>query len=246
MLRLSRLRHITLFYPFIYTTYRLPEYLLPLTAQSNWPKVPFSFVRTVSKVCLSTTANFIIRLPNSQFPSLPIMTRRRGGRNIARGFKGDAAQQQATDANSEGSALPSSRPQRPKKPPLTHFLCVPLVTPSSRQQLERSLAHFREEVSSIGRSAAMITTQSEESVEVSIKSAEGPAESAENKSRDVNIQQIPAAAVRPVGALHLTIGVMSLADPDKVNAAFQMLQELDLAALLRQPVKVWFLQLCRV
>ena len=34
----------------------------------------------------------------------------------------------------------------PKKPPLTHFLCIPLVTPSSRPQLESSIEKFKRDL----------------------------------------------------------------------------------------------------
>lgn len=40
--------------------------------------------------------------------------------------------------------MPPAR--RIKKSPLTHFLCLPLVTPRSRPQLENSLQHFTNEV----------------------------------------------------------------------------------------------------
>ncbi|KAI9711877.1 MAG: hypothetical protein M1828_001788 [Chrysothrix sp. TS-e1954] len=41
-------------------------------------------------------------------------------------------------------------------------------------------------------------------------------------------------AVRPIGVLHLTLGVMSLTQPDRVDAAIRKLKDLDLASMLRQ------------
>ncbi|KAI4599169.1 hypothetical protein KJ359_002128 [Pestalotiopsis sp. 9143b] len=61
----------------------------------------------------------------------------------------------------------------PPKPFPTHFLCIPLVTATSRPQLAASLASFSADVTSPDSFA------------------------------------VPAAAIRPVGTLHLTLGVMS-------------------------------------
>jgi activating signal cointegrator complex subunit 1 len=82
----------------------------------------------------------------------------------------------------------------PKKPQLTHFLCLPLVTDTSRPQLQQRLEEFKEEVAK-----------------------DGP---------------VPTKAVRPVGTLHLTLGVMSL-NPQTLEEAKQHLQHLDLHILLR-------------
>lgn len=61
----------------------------------------------------------------------------------------------------------------PPKPFPTHFLCIPLVTATSRPQLAASLASFSADVTSPDSFA------------------------------------VPAGAIRPVGTLHLTLGVMS-------------------------------------
>ncbi|EME89565.1 uncharacterized protein MYCFIDRAFT_101602, partial [Pseudocercospora fijiensis CIRAD86] len=79
----------------------------------------------------------------------------------------------------------------PKKAPLTHFLCLPLITSSSRPEIEASLNAFKDS----------ITTS------------------------------IHPKAIRPVGTLHLTLGVMSL-DPTKLAAAVNFLKELDLKSML--------------
>ncbi|KAK6212641.1 hypothetical protein LQW54_005062 [Pestalotiopsis sp. IQ-011] len=61
----------------------------------------------------------------------------------------------------------------PPKPFPTHFLCIPLVTATSRPQLAASLASFSADVTSPDTFA------------------------------------VPPGAIRPVGTLHLTLGVMS-------------------------------------
>ena len=47
-----------------------------------------------------------------------------------------------------------------------------------------------------------------------------------------NPDGVPEAAVRPLGTLHLTIGVMSLLTPAKVQSALEVLKGLDLKRLL--------------
>ncbi|KAI1260787.1 kinase A anchor protein [Xylariaceae sp. FL1019] len=66
----------------------------------------------------------------------------------------------------------------PPKPPLTHFLCIPLVTTKSRAQLSASLAAFKADVTSADSFG------------------------------------VPEGAVRPLGTLHLTLGVMSFPQTD--------------------------------
>lgn len=43
---------------------------------------------------------------------------------------------------------------------------------------------------------------------------------------------MPEAAIRPLGTLHLTLGVMSLLTPERVNAALALLKSLKLADLM--------------
>ncbi|KAK3954653.1 hypothetical protein QBC32DRAFT_76322 [Pseudoneurospora amorphoporcata] len=71
----------------------------------------------------------------------------------------------------------------PPKPSPTHFLCIPLVTASSRPQLARSLAAFRQEVT------------------------------VPNPSSAYGALPVPEEAIRPVGTIHLTLGVMSFLEP---------------------------------
>lgn len=82
----------------------------------------------------------------------------------------------------------------PKKPSLTHFLCLPLVNEQSRPHLAAALDTLKASLEEAGT--------------------------------------VPLAAVRPVGTLHLTLGVMAL-DAAHLAAATQYLEELDLRSLLR-------------
>ena len=91
----------------------------------------------------------------------------------------------------------------PAKPPLTHFLCLPLVTSISRPQLQTTLSRFAAEVS----------------------------------KPDANGEpQLPTRAIRPIGAIHFTIGVMSLQSPERIQEACDFLKKLDTWELLRSAV----------
>ncbi|PSN61118.1 hypothetical protein BS50DRAFT_504673 [Corynespora cassiicola Philippines] len=112
----------------------------------------------------------------------------------------DNAQVRTSLSGSQQPPPPSSRQDRgPKggstKPPLTHFLCLPLVNDASRPQLERGLQSLRERLGGD------------------------------------RLPTVPMKAVRPLGTLHLTLGVMSL-DEQGLERARQILQELDLRELL--------------
>jgi activating signal cointegrator complex subunit 1 len=98
----------------------------------------------------------------------------------------------------------SRKPPAAKKPPLTHFLCLPLVTRTSKPQLEASIGVFRESVAS-----------------------EQPQETASENG----VTRIHPKAIRPVGAMHCTLGVMSL-DQDRLDKAIKLLQSLDITQLL--------------
>ncbi|PHH55721.1 hypothetical protein CFIMG_008521RA00001 [Ceratocystis fimbriata CBS 114723] len=79
----------------------------------------------------------------------------------------------------------------------THFLCIPLVTPTSRPQLQRSLDTFRQHVTAT------------------------PA------------LGVPLDAIRPLGTLHLTLGVMDLkTDANTLGRACEVLSGLRPRALL--------------
>ncbi|KAK0613846.1 kinase A anchor protein, partial [Immersiella caudata] len=88
------------------------------------------------------------------------------------------------------------RHNQPKESP-THFLCIPLVTPSSRPQLSRSLSLFRSDVC-------------------------GPLGFG-----------IPEGAVRPVGTLHLTLGVFRESGGRSLEEAVEVLWGLRLKEILK-------------
>ncbi|KAF3008992.1 hypothetical protein E8E13_011550 [Curvularia kusanoi] len=87
----------------------------------------------------------------------------------------------------------NSKPKT-KNPQLTHFLCLPLITPETRPQLNDALARLRHDVQ--------------------------------------RLTPVPPKAVRPVGTLHLTLGVMSLS-PTQLSDATTHLQDLEIDRLLR-------------
>jgi activating signal cointegrator complex subunit 1 len=82
----------------------------------------------------------------------------------------------------------------PKKPQLTHFLCLPLITDTSKPQFQTGLERLKDDL----EQSALV----------------------------------PAKAARPLGTLHLTLGVMSL-DDTQLGEAKRYLQELSLHRLLR-------------
>ena len=84
----------------------------------------------------------------------------------------------------------------PPKPRPTHFLCVPLVTTTSRPQLAWSLGSFRADVAGL------------------------------------NGYGLPPDAVRPVGTLHLTLGVMCFPGGAGIDRATEVLRALEPRALL--------------
>ncbi|RMJ25638.1 hypothetical protein PHISP_03510 [Aspergillus sp. HF37] len=95
-----------------------------------------------------------------------------------------------------------------KKPPLTHFLCVPLVNSASLPQLESSLSSFREAIP--------------------------PHPHQHPHPRAPTQPLIPDGAVRPIGTLHLTLGVMSLPTRERLDEALEFFQSLDLASMARE------------
>src|SRR6266498_3759082 len=126
----------------------------------------------------------------------------------------------------------SSRPRimPPKKPPLTHFLCLPLITRTSLPQLQSSLSKCK--------SLAQSNTHSSDPPE----HEEGEEEDGEN---DVHTSPnahhssgptafIPDKAFRPLGTLHLTLGVMSLKSKEDLDKALKLLEDLDVDSMLRE------------
>lgn len=96
------------------------------------------------------------------------------------------------------------KPPAAKKPPLTHFLCIPLGTADSKPQLEASIASFRKDV---------------------CQEEFNEGDSADGATR------IHSKAIRPAGVLHCTLGVMSL-DQERLNRAIELLKSLDITQLL--------------
>ena len=114
------------------------------------------------------------------------------------------------------------RPPAEKKSPLTHFLCLPLVTPDSKPQLEASLRKFRNAVSSHGQGS---TRQIQEACGI-----------ASEQQPETVTSGVHPKAIRPVGALHCTLGVMSL-DRKRLDEAVELLVALDTRSLLKQTRK---------
>lgn len=100
------------------------------------------------------------------------------------------------------------RSKGPKKPPLTHFLCIPLITPVSRPLLETSLKQFKTDFIA--------------------------ARPTDVYSKGGDTAAAWLRAVRPLGSLHLTLGVMSLQDKGRVDDASKLLRELDFEKLLTE------------
>ncbi|CAP98611.1 hypothetical protein E8E15_000427 [Penicillium rubens] len=105
------------------------------------------------------------------------------------------------------------RPEkRQKRPQLTHFLCLPLVNTKSLPQLDESLAAFK-------------TTHLAEP---------GPATQSSSKEGDNFRLGLPSAAFRPLGTIHLTLGVMSLTSKERLDQALAFFQSLDLADVMNE------------
>ncbi|KAL8961525.1 MAG: hypothetical protein Q9193_001934 [Seirophora villosa] len=98
----------------------------------------------------------------------------------------------------------------PKKPVLTHFLCLPLTTHSAPQWLA-ALQHFTADIQALQPP----------------KSCAPPTSGSPAAARS-----IPIKAIRPLGTLHLTIGVMSLTKPEQLDAAVELLRGLDIGSML--------------
>lgn len=109
------------------------------------------------------------------------------------------------------------KPPAQKKPPLTHFLCLPLVTRESKPQLQASMEKFRN----------IVTTKNEQTA----SQVEDAGDDESSKSETITSSVHPKA-IRPVGALHCTLGVMSL-DEKKLEEAKELLRHLDIPLLLQ-------------
>lgn len=130
----------------------------------------------------------------------------RGGRRLLADTKQIILENHcSTTAKAMGRARGLKGNNGPKKPPLTHFLCLPLVTPASQPQFEQSLRDFTETLC--------------------------PTRAAETSScEDLSLPNIHPKSIRPVGALHFTLGVMSLRE-DQLAAAINFMNTIDIEAL---------------
>lgn len=108
------------------------------------------------------------------------------------------------------------KPPAQKKPPLTHFLCLPLVTAASKPQLEASLKSFRNDVA---------PAESKEVIQS--RSTSGDARS----SLTERASQVHPKAIRPIGALHCTLGVMSL-NKEQLSQAIDLLNSINIEQLI--------------
>lgn len=100
------------------------------------------------------------------------------------------------------------------KPRLTHFLCLPLVNQTSIPQLIASLEEFKASIPLVSSSAASRA----------VAAGHAPAQT----------PLVPDGALRPLGTLHLTLGVMSLPTQDQVDEALNFLQSLDVVSIMQE------------
>ncbi|OKL59992.1 hypothetical protein UA08_04782 [Talaromyces atroroseus] len=99
--------------------------------------------------------------------------------------------------------------KKQKRPALTHFLCLPLVSETSLPLLEVSLINFK-------------------------RSIPPRRKTLDDHPAKPRPQLFPDSAVRPLGTLHLTLGVMSLPTPARVEEAAELLRSLDVGRLLQE------------
>ncbi|KAF9364747.1 hypothetical protein BGX34_000552 [Mortierella sp. NVP85] len=119
------------------------------------------------------------------------------------------------------------------RPTLTHFLSIPLYTTFSAAHLNASL----------GRFAAEVTDPSSELV-LSLKDLSLTPQQASSRTSwriddagsttpsTASKEPLPTDALSPPSSLHLTLGVMSLDSPGRIEDAVAFLKTLDLNAML--------------
>lgn len=126
-----------------------------------------------------------------------------------------------TGARRNGPRQPRNhRPER--RPPLTHFLCLPLINSTSLPQLESSISAFK-------------------TAHPPIPVAELPNGNGRDRpasEQDASRPLIPKGSFRPLGTLHLTLGVMSLPTKERLEEAIAFFHTLDLSALMREAERV--------
>lgn len=144
-------------------------------------------------------------LPNISSNRHALSTMARRTYSATRGYKSGQSSRNSGSRHSD-------RPQRPR---LTHFLCVPLVTETSKPQLEASLRQFSESVSN--------------------KFLDGLPP--DNTPREFGTRPraplIAPKAIRPIGTIHFTLGVMSLENEDMLQKAVDLLSSLTLSRMTK-------------
>ncbi|GAM41758.1 hypothetical protein TCE0_042f15124 [Talaromyces pinophilus] len=101
------------------------------------------------------------------------------------------------------------QPKKEKRPPLTHFLCLPLVSETSLPLLENSLTKFKHNL-------------------LSSRKAGG------DHPSEWLPPLFPDSAIRPLGTVHLTLGVMSLTSPERIHEAVEFLGSLNVDEILQE------------
>jgi activating signal cointegrator complex subunit 1 len=120
-------------------------------------------------------------------------------------------------AEKKRNGAPQTFPKREMRPPLTHFLCLPLVNDISLPQLESSLSTFKAAIPSVPHSDDNGSVQQQVCSELPL---------------------IPDGAVRPVGTLHLTLGVMSLPTKEQLEEVIEFFHSLDLASIMHEAEEI--------
>ncbi|KAK2779766.1 hypothetical protein FQN53_001326 [Emmonsiellopsis sp. PD_33] len=112
------------------------------------------------------------------------------------------------------SGRPPPKNQNPNpKPRPTHFLCLPLINPTSTPQLVSSLTEFK-------HSIPLVPPPVPAHIAASAQLPHQPL--------------FPSSAIRPPGTLHLTLGVMHLPTQERLEEALGFLSGLDLRGMLRE------------
>ena len=133
-------------------------------------------------------------------------------------------------------------PPPKKRPPLTHFLCLPLTGGPAVPQWRASLRRFGDDVAAdcaVGASTAISGSTTAPSTFKSTSASASASASTPNSNLSTTVNgkegegnKIPVKAIRPLGTLHLTIGVMSLKEERRVEGAVECLRGLDLGGFL--------------
>ncbi|KAF9431495.1 hypothetical protein BGZ76_000238, partial [Entomortierella beljakovae] len=126
--------------------------------------------------------------------------------------------------------------------PLTHFLAIPLYTPPAASRINSSLSRFAAEArANVFLTPLKKTSSSSQSPDGLVSSLETlsladqekiPGESEAEPSLP-SPPLLPSESLRPIPSIHLTLGVMSLCDAERLEEASSFLRSLDINALLR-------------